>query len=239
MRLCLGLILLAHLANAQVPTLDVSGAGTGASGYVKFYDPSAIGQKKADNLEYSEVRGNCFWETEWNRALLIIKNGNGIKMPKVKLNFYTNEVHYTDLKGTEFAAGTEQIRKIIIYDKVDTTKIKAVFLPFASFNPRSKGYAQVLSDGKNIFMKKTTTELVKDKYDPMLGKAEVRFVSTTDYFLIINKVLFPLKKLNKQSLSSIIPSTESDEAWLKENKNKLKNEEDFVSFLNYRNSIKN
>lgn len=238
MRITLVLILIANLLHAQAPTLDVSGAGTGASGYVKFFDPTALG-KKADKLEYSEIRGNCFWESDWNPALVIIKNGKGIKLPQVKLNFYSNEVHYTDTKGTEFAAGTDQIRKVVVYEKSDTSKIRAVFVPFASFNPRSKGYAQLLSDGKVIFLKKTTTDLVKDKYDPMLGKSEMRFVSTTDYFLIINRVLSPLKKLNKQSLSAIISPTETDEAWLKENKNKLKSEEDIASFINYRNSLKN
>ncbi|MBS1506127.1 MAG: hypothetical protein JSS79_05740 [Bacteroidetes bacterium] len=238
MRLFLGLIFVANLVQAQAPTLDVSGGGTGASGYVKFYDPTALG-KKADKLEYSDVRGNCFWESDWSPAVLIIKNGKGIKMPQVKLNFYSNEVHYTDPKGTEYTATIEQIRKILIYEKNDTSKIRAVFMPFASFNPRSKGYAQILSDGKIIFLKKTTTELVKDKYDPMLGKSEVRFVSTTDYFLIQNRVLAPLKKLNKQSLMENISPAESDELWLKENKNKLKSEEEIAAFLNYRNSLKN
>jgi len=90
--------------NAQQQTLDLANTTVGSMGYVRFNNYAALGQKNEDNLDYSEIRGNCFWDNEWSPALLILKNGKGVKLNKVKLNFYTNNVHYLDNKGGELVA---------------------------------------------------------------------------------------------------------------------------------------
>lgn len=236
--LCLLIYFLIENSYGQIQSLDVSGAAIGSAGSVKFNDPSAIGQKKADKIDYSEIRGNYFWSNEWKPALLILRNGNGIKVNKLKLNFYTSDIHYLDSKGTELVAQPGQIKQVIIYDKTDTAKAIAFFQAFASYNPKSTGYAQQLVNGKIQFLKKSTVTLVKDQYDPSLGKSELRFVSTTDYFIVVNSSIHALKRINHQSVFTIITPTQSEEEWLSSTKNKLKTEEEVIAFLTFVNSTK-
>ena len=84
--------------SAQPPTLDVVGTGQGG-GSVKYNDPSAIGNKKAPPLEYSDVRGKYMWDNEWHPGLIIFKNDHGVKMPQVKLNLLTQDIHYLSKDG--------------------------------------------------------------------------------------------------------------------------------------------
>ena len=58
-----------------------------------------------------------------------------------------------------------------------------------------------------------------------------------NYAIYNNEKLIPLKGIDKTSIVSAIPFDATIENWLKENKNKLKSEEDVISLLNYFNSL--
>src|SRR5258706_8065421 len=117
---------------AQSSTLDVIGSGTGLSGYAGFNDQNRL-LSKNKVLEYGEIEGNCFWDDEWNSALLILTKGDRIKLKKVRLNFYSNDIHYLDKNDTEFTLLKGVINKIVFFDRKDTVKVKAVFQSFDNF----------------------------------------------------------------------------------------------------------
>lgn len=220
-------------ALAQTQTLNVTNNATGPQ-FVRFNDPSGLINSKAA-LEYEDISGTCFWNKEWSPALLTIKNGTGYKLQKVKMNFYTNDVHYIDKNGSELVAVPGNVKKIVFYDRKDTSKITGVFQELSSFVPKPV-YGLILTDGKIQFIKITTAVLKKDDYNPMIGKDTFHFSSSTKYFLSENSVLAQLKGLGKKSILSVIKSTDEIEAWLKSNRNDLKGEKDIIAFLEYYNS---
>jgi hypothetical protein len=223
-------------ACAQMQSLDVNGAAMGGYGTVRFNDFSAIGQKKGNVVDYSEVRGRCFWDNEWNPGVLVLKGGNAIKLKNIKLNLYTNEVHYLNIQGTELVAQPGQVKKIVLFSATDTMRTIGIFESFFSKEKNKEdGYFQLLADGKIQFLKKTTVHLNKQKYDPMLGKVEFKFVPDTQFFLRKDNALNPIKKLNKSSLLSVVGSNSESEKWLTSNQNKLKSEEEVVQFLAFLN----
>jgi len=224
------------IAIAQVPTLDVSGSSVGGYGSVKFNNPSELGQKSVNNLEYSEVRGRCYWGNEWTPALLTLKGGNFVKMPKVKLNLFTNDIHYIDKNGSELVAQSGLVKRMILYSNRDTLEIIAIFQSLANkASDYKEAFFEILNEGKIQLLKKTTVNLSKQDYDPSVGKAEYKFISSTDYFIKDDNKVTIFKKFSKTALFSMINPSNESEKWLVSNENKLKTEADVIAFLNFSN----
>ena len=230
---------LLNFASAQAPTLDINGASAGGYGQVKFNNAAAIGQKSNDKLDYSEVRGKYFWQEEWNPAILILNAGKSYKVRKAKLNFYTSDVIYIDNNLSELAAQTGLVKKIVFFSTSDTARVIGAFIQLARKSADGKEhFYQLLNDGKIQLLKSTTVTLRKGTYDPMVGKDQYSFNSTYDYFISNSGIISPLKSISKSSIISTLNLDDSDNKWLTSNKNKLKNETDVVSFLNYLNNQK-
>ncbi len=221
-------------AKAQLQTFDVAGGSAGNYGSVRYNNPAAIGQKTVDKLTYSDVRGRCFWSDEWSPGLLFLKGGNAIKMRQVKLNLYTNDVHYIDNSGSELVANSGLIKKIILFSTEDTLKVTAAFQSLIGLTKDDKEhYFQVMNEGAFQLLKNVSVTIRKSDYDPLLGRSEFNFVSSTNYFLKDKVSIKPLKGLNKSSVFSILEPTPEAEEWLKSTKNKVKNEEDIIALFSF------
>jgi hypothetical protein len=223
--------------NAQLQSFEFANSTIASVGYVRFNNFTEIGRKNENLVDYSEIRGNCFWDSEWNPAILILKSGKGFKLKQVKLNLYTNDIHYIDNKGTELVAQSN-VKNIVFFDRNDTTKLKGVFQRLEGFKINDiDAFAQLLTEGNIQFLKRKEVKLIKNK-DTMLDHPDLRFVSDIHYYIADHGNITLLRPISKENLFSVIKPTEEDESWLKANKNKLKNEADVTAFLTYRNAIK-
>ncbi|MEO5979376.1 MAG: hypothetical protein ABIS36_13560 [Chryseolinea sp.] len=231
----LPLLFAAFESLCQPATLDVAGAGIGG-GSVKYNDPSAIGNKKAPALEYSDVRGKYMWDNEWHPGLLVFKNGHGIKLQQVRLNLYTQDVQYLAKDGTEMAAEKGLVKGLLLYSSKDTTKTIGTFRIFKVTDSKTEQFFEQMNQGKVLLFKRSVTSLKKLPYDPSIGKTEYRFFATIDHYIQDGADLRPLSSLNKTSVASVIKIDEAADDWLGKNKNKLKTEEDVMTFLNYLNA---
>ncbi len=153
----------------------------------------------------------------------------------MKLNLYTNDIHYLDDKGVELVAQC-RAKNIVFFQRNDTTKLLAVFQRLDGFKIKDiDSYGQLLVDGKFKLLKRKEVRLTKSK-DTMLDHPDLRFQSEINYFIDENGTVSLLKSISKVNLFSILTSTEEDEAWLKANKNKIKNELELMAYLAYRNA---
>jgi hypothetical protein len=222
----------------QSQSLEINNPGSigGNYGQVRYFDPSQIGKKNIETYNYADIKGTPFWDEHWNAALLFLKTGAVVKAPKVRLNAYTNDVHYMDSKGMELAAEPGNIKKIILFKGEDTTKVQAVFESFADVtNMASAVFYKVLNAGNARLLELDKAAIKKAPYDPLQAKTDVSFFLKYYYAVERNGQIFQLKSLDKNAFYSVIYPDESEETCLKANKNKLKNAAEIVSFLNYYN----
>jgi hypothetical protein len=226
------LILFGHSAIAQMMSLDINSN----TQMVKYYDPSAIGRKKLD-LNYNDIDGRYLWENDWSPAIIIMKRGNAIKLKSVRLNLYSNEIHYLASDG-EMAATIEKVRRVIVYsnDPSDSTRIIGAFDVFPNLATRKETFHEIMNDGNTQLLRRAIVTLKKEKFDPLTGKDEFHFYSTYEYFIRNDKILRPLKSFSKNSVFEVVPGAASEEEWLSSNKNRLKKPEDVVEFFNYLNA---
>ncbi len=232
MRITVFLFFSSIVCHGQIQSID--NFAPGAGGVTRFNNYPALGKKIVEKLEYSEIRGNCFWDSEWNAALLILKKGNNVKLKNVKLNLYTNDIHYLDNTGAELvaAAGTTNV---IFFDKKDTTKVSAIFQSFSNLTEKNKeSFGQVMAGGEIKLVKNYKVSLSKE-FDPVNSHSEYRFSTVTDYLIIDHRNVSHLKSINKAAILAIIKPTNEQEEWLHSHKNKLKNEADAIAFITFCN----
>jgi hypothetical protein len=227
----------ALLSQGQLQTLTAVNTTVGSGGVVQFNNFAELGQKDNNKIAYSDVAGNCFWKKEWTPAVLVLRSGKTVKLKNVKLNFYSNDVHYLDAKGSELIAQSK-INKVIFTDPTDSLKTAGIF----RFEPghKIKGtdfFVQVFNEGKVQLLKRVEVKIIKRDSSPMQAdRVDLKFLSDESYYLGRDGNLLPLKKISKKNIFELIKVTSEDAKWLTDSQNKLKNEEDAIAFLNYYNS---
>ena len=229
------MLFLGTVCQAQIQSTDLQGAKVLST---RINNSSATGKKNEEKLKYSEIKGNCFSDKEWNAALLVLKMGGDIKLRNVKLNLHTNDIHYLDNTGKELVA-LNGVSKVIFFDKKDTAKVSAVFQWFANFSNKNKeAFGQVLAEGEIQFVKNYLVSLGK-QFDSGNPKPKYRFKTVTDYFIIDHGNMSHLKRISKTAILAIIKPTREQDEWLQSNKNKLKDEADVIAFITFcNNSLK-
>lgn len=224
--------------NGQMSALDVVGSGTGMAGYAGFHEINSVVNKQKKTLDYQDVEGTCFWDDQWNPALMVLKNGRRIKLKDVRLNSYSNEIHYLDAAKEEFVLKKGAVKRISFLDATDTSRITSVFQIFDDAKGITGSFVKVLNEGSVQAFKSVSTALKKGDYNQFRGKVTYRFVPKTIYFIRNGGTISSLRKISQSSLASVVKLDDTCMAWLKANDNKMKNEIDLVEFLAFYNSTK-
>lgn len=229
------LIFFLHFAaTAQISTsIDVRLPGIHGFGETSYKSSSAIGEQEEVAVDENEINGSAFWKNDWNKAYVFLPSGSIVKLNQAKLNLKNNQLYFFDSNHVLKAANESAISKIIFIDKKDSLKTLGVFqkLLYDGYT-----YFQVLNAGDCQLLKAIKIDVIKRDYNPILNKDEYKYESKPVYYLFYSDKLSQIDVLNKENLVSVIKVSEENNNWLAQNKNKLKGETDWVSFLNYYNS---
>lgn len=215
--------------------LEYRTPSTGSFGEIRITDPSLM-SRPVKEVDYADITGSPFWNTNWKAATLFTGTGK-VFVTKTKLNLFTNEVHYIHPSGTEFSIDAGVIKKIVFYTNADTATILSEFIFVKAMEDSKMHYLQELNKGETQLYKLNSISLIKKDYNPIEGKTPYGFTYHTEYYLYYAGAITKLKGLKKKSLFEIMLPDTFSEAWLKTNDNKLNNEPDFISFLDYYNTI--
>jgi hypothetical protein len=229
----------ACVANAQSGTsLEVTGMGdTNGYGFVRFTNASALGDKTPEKVKDEDISGSPYFDEQWNRAIIVLQNKEAVKVNKLKIDLYRNEVHYVDSLGIELVAISSVIKKVFVLDKKDSSKVKAVFQQIVGVDGNSAtAFVQVLNNGKTALLKYTHVTVFDKGFDAIAGKNNYSFIAKATYCVLNKDVVTPIKSLDKSNVLAAVTPLAGTEGWLKDNKNKLKNETEIVNYFNYYNA---
>jgi len=225
-------IALAFCVKAQQGQLDVINPGD-HQGVVRFYDPAAVGAKKAEPLALTDIYGTPFWDDHWNPGYLILRNGTAIKLHDIRLNQFSHQVHYLD-GADELATDAVNVKKVVLLKAKDTTQLLARFEAFPDLdNEKQFSFYRVANDGKYRLLELQKASVKTSPYDPSMGKAESKWLTKSRYAIAEFDLVHPLSEIDKEKVSEILKADPAAQEWLK--KNKVKNEADLVAFLDQLN----
>jgi len=188
-------------------------------------------------MRYADISGTPFVFGDWRKATIFDLGLHPIATIKVKYNSYSDQIHFLDEKETELVANKEIIKKVILlYDSADGSKEIVLEKGFTDSKNllRAHQFVQVLNDGKVQLLKQNTNKIIQK--DSLFATLKVNtFSENTYYFLKYTPTsVEKLRKLDQTELYDLLPNKAIIEAYSKK-KSKLKNEKDFINFLNHYN----
>lgn len=193
------------------------------------------------SIPYEKIKGSPFWQNQWNAAIFYDWRDSVLGNYKAKINFATQEVYYINKKGEEIAALPGLINKIIFFESEDETKILSVFkIDIGEVKKKANCkhcYVQELNTG-DVKLMKATSRVLKTG-DSLFGTLKrYYFADEFEYFLQIHDRIFRIKKLEKESVLSLLPTASAYEAWIREKQLRFKKESDFIVFIDEYNATK-
>ena len=215
--------------HAQQGELDVTGTDSRLGGSVHFYDPGAVGSKKARTLALTDIYGTPFWDDHWNPGYLILRNNMVIKLHDIRLNQFSHQVHYLD-GSNELVTDAFNVKTVILLKAKDTNQVLAHFEAFPDLdNEQQFSYYRILNDGKYRLVELQKATVKTSPFDPGMGKAESKWLTKSRYAIAEYELLHPLSPLDKEKVSELLKSEPAAMEWLK--MNKVKNEADMIALL--------
>jgi hypothetical protein len=193
-------------------------------------------------LSYGQIKGDPFWRNEPQMATLIDKDNKVISKNKIKLNLYTNEIHFTNSQGKELVVEPDLVRKIVFHKSDDSPDILAVFenemdqIVEVNTKAETSSYVQVMNFGDIQLLKHTRKKI--NTADSLFGTLKRYYFGEQVIYFVNDKYgkTERLKKLSQDNVMGILPRSERHSSWISANKINFKKEEDVVRFLDYYNA---
>jgi hypothetical protein len=217
---------------SYLPVPDLSAATyTLAVHEVNFEGVSNLGKQR---LTYDQVKGSPFFNDDFQQAEIFMADGRSLGRYMVKFNLLTQEFHFLGKDKAEMVVPNDLARKIVVYDKSDTSLQRAVFvrtLDFTSPSGKPLGeYAEQLNVGNAILYKVEKKNVVTA--DSLFGTLKRYYFGTTyAYFIGINGRVNQLKKLSEDAVFTALPAVGKLEDWARKNKINLKREEGVLALM--------
>lgn len=185
--------------------VDFSVTNLSMIGKMKFNLGDMMGQPfTAGN--YINVRGSAFLLDSFTSAVVVLNNGKAYSYDKIRLNLYTNQVHFMTPDGKEMIAGDGVVKKIFFFFTADSSRptvYSSGYLPISGVTPYT--FLEEMNQGDYAIVKQTSRTIVNDVGTSATPMGQ-HFVDQQMYF-VLNKKAHQLNKWKKgaASLSAILP----------------------------------
>jgi hypothetical protein len=195
------------LAQSDGPTFPV--AGFSMIGKMKFNLGDMMGQPFSANT-YSGVKGSPYLIDSFMAAAITLNNGKTYQVDHLRLNLYTNQVHFLTPDGRELVAGDGVVKRIFFFLTPDSSHP----VVYSSGYPPASGvtpfvFMEELNSGDYALLRLTSRTIINDvgtSNSPM-GQ---HFSDQSVYYLV-NRKMNELVKWKKgvEYLEKALPSEAS------------------------------
>ncbi len=188
-------------------------------------------KEKADN----SVEGNPMLFDDWRAGEVILKNGEKYILGKINLNAAVNKFLYSKNDTVfEFSDNVKEI-KIYTQDHSDNSGSDMVFRN--DINPYAANFVQVLTKGKITIFQEYNKKPEGENYSNGIVNNSRKYVLHINQSALVDNKVIPVK-FSSSSLDELTSDKKSQvDAYVKENKLRVKKEDDFLKAISYYNSI--
>ncbi|HYK57048.1 MAG TPA: hypothetical protein VEV15_11310 [Flavisolibacter sp.] len=196
----------------------------------------AVGGVPFVNTKFVRLtEGSPYFKDEWSKGLLLLEGDKQYK-GLLKLDLYSNEVHYQDVKGNDFVVA-QPIKKIVFTDALATLSfVHASLLPKSTVPNKAGWYLELYSDSAASLYKYFVKELTENRpYNSATYEQKIRTVDV--YRVHYNNSAVEIKKL-KDAPSLFGDKKAALEGFLKTGDDKKASMDDrMIAFVTYLNSL--
>lgn len=180
---------------------------------------------------YENINGSPYLRDEYSVGKVVLANGDMYENVLLRYDQVADQLMFKTKEGKEL----ELVQPVQQFSLTEGDKpvFRSGFAPVD--NNTSTSFYQVLVDGKVKLLKKSHKAIREEK---AYGTATVNknIIEYTNYFVAVDGNTHKVK--NEKSLLEALPGKEAEvAAYVKQNKLKLKNEQDMVQLVKYYNIL--
>jgi hypothetical protein len=135
-----------------------------------------------------DVAGSPFLTDAWKLGSLVINTNRRFDSVKVRLNIYSQEVHFLDKNNNEMALAKGYIRSVVLAGGL---RFQDGFPPVDEQD--ANNFYQVLAEGK-ITLLLSIRKIIATQKDDMTGDVKKEYRTYQDYYLYDGKTMLRVKK---------------------------------------------
>ncbi|MFM7430813.1 MAG: hypothetical protein ACKO1F_13045 [Flammeovirgaceae bacterium] len=181
--------------------------------------------------------GSPFFNPEWTVGDLLLSNGTRYVGVFVKINLYSDRIHYQSRETkAESVAGEGIVHEIELKDptKLDPIRFRCQYPSIDKHD--TKTFYQVLTDGKVQLLKQIKKIFIEEK---AFNSATVtrRFDTDKSYYYFKDGKMVRLKRTKQSVLEALADQKGAVEEFMSSNKLSIRSDQDLVKIFSFYNSL--
>ena len=186
---------------------------------------------KADN----DVEGNPMVFDTWKKGEVSLKDGEKYPIEKINLDAQRNRFLYA--VNDSIYEFDDNVREVRIYNNSNPDDPRSVMIFRNNIDPQSDNFVELLDTGKITIFQVYNKQPEGENYSNGIVNNSRKYTLHTTQYALINKVATAIK-FNSSTLEDLTSDKKKEvEAFVKENKLKVKKESDFLRAIDYYNSM--
>lgn len=181
------------------------------------------------------VDGTPYFRDEWMPGVIVMPGGTRYDSLQLKLDLLANEIHYLDPKGQDLIA-SNPVRELWLHETSGGEIFHFVHSSFFKTGPGlESGWYQQLATGTLGLLKQSIKQITETRpYSS--ATMEQRISSRPRYLLLKDNNVITLKSISE--FPALFPGNKAAlEQYISSQKLKGKSDKDYISLVNYYNSL--
>lgn len=208
--------------------------------YAGFFEAKAqmfllqdITGRPIDQKQYENVNGSPYFTEEYDKGKVMLTNGNLYENVPLRYDLVADKLMFKSEKGQELEF-TQPVLEFKLME--DQYVFRSGFAPVD--NHTSASFYQVLAgeEESQAMLLKNTDRLIREEKAYGTANITKNIIEYANYYIAKNNQLTKVKS-EKDVLAALGGKEEQLKEYIKNNKLKVKNEEDMAALVKYYNSL--
>jgi hypothetical protein len=185
-----------------------------------------------------DVAGTPFLARDWQYGTLVVNTSRRYDSVRVRLNLYSQQVHFLNSSNLEVALDKGYIREVLLPDP--KTGIQGVMHFRNGFPPidaqDADNFYQVLDTGK-IWLLLSIRKIIAQDKDEMSAEVRKEYRAYEDYYIYDGKTMQRIRKDKTFVENMLADKKEKVAGFVEENKLRLKSIDEIRRVIEYYNTL--
>jgi hypothetical protein len=219
---------------SQTTVIDVNQTNSGGAAPSNLL--YAVGGIPMNNAKYiAIVEGTPYYNEAFFTGKIIQSGGKIYDNIKLRLDLMDNTVHYMDAAGEELVA-TTPIKTVFLYDALALKEVQFDNAELmTTLSKAETGWYQLLDTG-TVKLYKRHTKIIRENKPYGSATTEQYISSSYSYYVLINTVFTPIKKL--KALPDMLQDKKVElQEYINLNSLTGKSDKDYLAAISYYNNL--
>ena len=185
-----------------------------------------------------DVAGSPFLADEWKYGTLVVTTNRKYDSVKIRLNLYSQQVHFLNGSNQELALDKGYIKEILLPVGKPGASVRMDFQNgFPAIDEQDvNNFYEVLVPGK-ISLLLSIRKIIAQEKDEMTGEVRKEYKTYEDYYAFDGKTMQRIKKDKTFIENLLADKREKIETFVTDNKLKLKSIDEIQKVIEYYNAL--